>query len=95
MVVTAVCVQFLNQGYGMGFSAPSLGQVKIFYNHSDDHDGDDDGDLIVYFSVFQVKKEELLTSTELEYFASSLVLGQVILLLHCCCNHNHLMIISS
>ena len=76
MVVTAVCVQFLNQGYGMGFSAPSLGQVKIFDNHGDDHD-----DLIVYFSVFQVKKEELLTSTELEYFASSLVVGQVILLL--------------
>ena len=25
----------------------------------------------------QVKKEELLTSTELEYFASSLVVGQV------------------
>ena len=41
MVVTAVCVQFLNQGFGMGFSAPSLGQVKIFDNHGDDHDGDD------------------------------------------------------
>ena len=26
---------------------------------------------------FQVKEEELLTSTELEYFASSLVVGQV------------------
>ena len=41
MVVTAVCVQFLTSGYGIGFSAPSLGQVKIY----DDHDGDahDDG----------------------------------------------------
>jgi len=51
MVVTAVCIQFLTSGYGIGFSAPSLGQVK---------------------------EEELLTSTELEYFASSLVVGQVV-----------------
>ena len=27
MVVTAVCIQFLTSGYGIGFSAPSLGQV--------------------------------------------------------------------
>ena len=45
MVVTAVCVQFLTSGYGIGFSAPSLGQVKIYDDHDgDDDDGDDDDD---------------------------------------------------
>ena len=39
MVVTAVCVQFLTSGYGIGFSAPSLGQV-VRQNNEEDVDDD-------------------------------------------------------
>ena len=82
MVVTAICVQFLISGYGIGFSAPSLGQVLILMI--------DMMTVIMLMMMrlvkmmmmmmrsYQVKKEELLTPTELEYFASSLVVGQVI-----------------